>query len=273
MQITLAPTPSTNGNVQHKGKADAVCMVYKTHNYDLFKLMGDNRDINLLHVKRLVQSFEHEHLICPIIVNEKMQVIDGQHRLKASMETGLPVYYIVLPGYGIQQVQVLNTNQKNWNRMDFLTMYCEQGKPAYLELRKFMQEFPDFGINAAMCLIKMKSSGRNQGTMDGKKVHIKDFEEGKLTIPHITKSYIYARKVLEFKEYYKEYYRSAFVSALIPLFSSKSYNHKEMLHKLKNCPADLRIRDAKKVVGYRTQLEDIYNYKRQRENKVSFKYE
>ena len=271
MQTTLAPTPTIkNGNVLHK--ADAVCMVYKTHNYDLFKIMDDNRDINLLHVKRLVQSFEHQHLICPIIVNEKMQVIDGQHRLHASKETGLPVYYIVLPGYGIKQVQVLNTNQKNWNRMDFLAMYCEQKKPAYLELRQFMQDFPDFGIQAAMCLIKL-NSGKSQGTLDGKKVHMKDFEEGKLTIPNITKSYVYARKVLEFKPYYKEYYRGAFVAAIIPLFSSKIYNHKEMLHKLECCPADLRIRDAKKVIGYRLQLEDIYNWKRQKENKVSFKYE
>lgn len=271
MQTTLLAPTRPNGIVQHS--AEAICMVYKTHNYDLFKIMDDNRDLNLLHVKRLVQSFQEQHLVCPIIVNEKMQVIDGQHRLRASRETGLPVYYIVLPGYGIKQVQVLNTNQKNWNRMDFLQMYCEQGKKAYVELRDFMAEFPDFGINAAMCLIRLNTSGSKQGTLEGKKVHMKDFEEGKLQIPNITKSYIYARKIMDFKPFYKEYYRPAFVAALIPLFGGKVYNHKEMLHKLSACPADLRLRDAKKVMGYRLQLEDIYNYKRQKENKVSFKYE
>lgn len=272
MQTQLIAPTRTNGNVQAKG-ADAICMVYRTHNYDLFKIMDDNRDLNLLHVKRLIQSFQDQHLVCPIIVNEKMQVIDGQHRLQASKETGLPVYYIVLPGYTIKQVQILNTNQKNWNRMDFLQMYCEQGKQAYIELRDFMREFPDFGINAAMSLIKLTSSSTHQGQIDGKKVHMKDFEEGKLKIPNITKSYVIARKVLDFKPFYKEYHRPGFVSALIPLFSSRVYNHKEMLHKLKNAPAELQLRDSKKIVGYRMQLEDIYNYKRQKENKVSFRYE
>lgn len=273
MQTTLlAPTRTeVNGNVQ-KG-AEAVCMVYRTHNYDIFKLMTDNRDINLLHVKRLVQSFQEQHLVCPIIVNEKMQVIDGQHRLRASMETGMPVYYIVLPGYTIKQVQILNTNQKNWNRMDFLEMYCEQGKEAYVELKIFMSEFPDFGINAAMCLIRLNGSGRKQGVVDGQKMHMKDFEEGLLQIPNITKSYVIARKVLDFKPFYKEYHRPGFVAAVIPLFSSRVYNHKEMLHKLKNCPDDLKLRDSKKVLGYRLQLEDIYNHRRAKDNKVSFKYE
>jgi hypothetical protein len=273
MQQTLVvPTPKTNGSVLTK-KAEAYLTVFKTFNYELFKTMTDNRDLNLLHVKRLVESFNAQHLICPIVVNEKHEVIDGQHRLQASKETGMPVYFIMIPGYGIEQVQILNTNQKNWTKIDFLNMYCEQGKRAYIELKKFMEDFPDFGIQSAERLVRLNSTGRKQGLVGGQRAQMKDFEEGKLTIPNITKSYIYGRKVLEFKPFYSEYHRGSFVSALIPLFSSKVYNHKEMMHKMQHCPANLKLNDCNSVAGYRMQLEDIYNWKRQKENKVSFRYE
>jgi len=167
MQTSFAPTPKTNGSVQKN--PEVVFQVYKTYNYDLFKIMEDNRDLNDLHVKRLVQSFQEQHLVCPIIVNEKLQVIDGQHRLQASKETGVPVYYMMIAGYGIKQVQILNTNQKDWNQMDFLHMWCAKGKPAYLEVQKFMNDFPDFGIQGTLSLIRLNNSGRKQGTLKGQR--------------------------------------------------------------------------------------------------------
>ena len=39
-------------------------------------------------------------LMCPIIVNENYEIIDGQHRYSASKELGLPIRYIVGEGYG-----------------------------------------------------------------------------------------------------------------------------------------------------------------------------
>jgi len=75
MQTQLIAPTRQNGNVQPTG--DTVCMVYKTHKYDVFKLMDENRTLNMLHVKRLVQSFQDQYLVCPIIVNERFEVIDG----------------------------------------------------------------------------------------------------------------------------------------------------------------------------------------------------
>ena len=57
--------------------------VIKTNDYNTFKVMPGNRPVNKLHVRRLSKSMEEKHLMSPILVNEKMQVIDGQHRLEA----------------------------------------------------------------------------------------------------------------------------------------------------------------------------------------------
>jgi hypothetical protein len=267
MQTTLLPTPK-NGSVR---KTDNIFSnIYETRNYSQFKIMSDNREINLLHVQRLINSFNDLHLVSPIIVNEKLEVIDGQHRLQASKETGKPVYYIILRGYGIKEVQVLNTNQKNWTKMDYLETYASEGVKPYLQFKQFMADFPDFKIQAAERILSGLGASKSTN-IDGKNVYMKYFEEGNFSIPDIKKSYSIARKMMDFKPFYKNFARGTFVSALLPLFSSKVYDHKEMLHKLGSCP--IRLRDCDKIETYRLLLEEIYNYKRQKENKVSFRYE
>jgi hypothetical protein len=271
MQTTIvAPTPK-NGSVSKFISDQPVNMVYVTSNYTQFKTLQDNREVNAVHVRRLVESFNDMHLICPIIVNENLEVIDGQHRLQASIETGMPIYYIIVPGYGIKEVQRLNANQKNWTKTDFLEMYCAQGRKPYLEFKAFMDEFPDLSFQAVERILTGRNTGTRQGTMAGKKVSMMDFQEGKLLIPNPGLSLKSARKVMDFKEFYDGFSRGSFVSAVLPLFKSKNYDHKEMLYKCGKAP--IKLTHCQNVVQYRILLEDIYNWKRQKENKVSFRYE
>jgi hypothetical protein len=272
MQTSIAPTPKNGSVLKVSVITDQpVNMVYITTKYDQFKILTDNREVNQIHVKRLVDSFNEMHLVCPIIVNEKMEVIDGQHRLQASIETGLPIYYIQVPGYGIKEVQRLNANQKNWTKTDFLEMYCAQGKKVYQEFKEFMGHFPDLSFQACERILVGTHNGTRQGVINGHRVQMMDFQEGKLTIPNINMSYKNARKLMEFKDHYDGFSRGAFVSAVLPLFKSKNYDHKEMIYKLTVAPK--KLTHCQNVIQYRILLEDIYNWKRQKENKVSFRYE
>lgn len=268
MSTTAAPTSKQNGSVQRN---QTVYSVLVTKNYDMFKLMPDNRNLNLLHVKRLIESFNEQYLMCPIIVNERHEVIDGQHRLAACRETNNLVYYIVIKGYGIKEVQILNTNQKNWQKVDFLEMYCASGIKPYLEFKEFMKTFPDFKIQPSERIIKLLA-GNATTRVGGIQARMRDFEEGKLVISNLQKSYSVAKKIMDYKPFFQGFNTGTFVSAVMPLIlKSKVYDHKEMIHKLSNCPIKLTI--CNDVASYRMLLEDIYNYKRQKENKVSFRYE
>ena len=86
--------------------------VMETMDYSLFSKFNGNRDVNKLHVNRIAKSMSEQFLIKPIDVNEKHEVIDGQHRLEACKETGNPLYYIVQKGWGLQEAHRLNANQK-----------------------------------------------------------------------------------------------------------------------------------------------------------------
>ena len=60
--------------------------VRTTVRYDDFHILPGNREINQAHVLELIESFGKANLFDahPVVVNEKMEVIDGQHRLEAA---------------------------------------------------------------------------------------------------------------------------------------------------------------------------------------------
>jgi hypothetical protein len=222
-------------------------------------------------VKRLVQSFNSKHLVSPIIVNEKYEVIDGQHRLETSKETGVPVHFLIIPGYHLKEVQIYNTNQKEWKKLDFLKMYCDMGIEAYKKFNEFMEDFPEFGIMVSeRILTQLRSNGRS-GNIGGHKASLRDFEEGKLTIPDLEKSYDIGLKIMDFKPFYNGFNRGTVVSTMLAIFENKNYNHKEMIKKLEVNSG--LIKDCPNVEAYKLMIENAYNYRRNKENKVSLRFD
>lgn len=268
MEAIKAPTQ--NGNAR-KNQQMPLFAVYRTFDYHIFKTLEDNRELNMYHVQRLIKSFEHRHLICPIIVNEKYEVIDGQHRLEASKTTGLPVYYIMIDGYSIDEVQILNLNQKNWNKMDYLHLYCERGNRQYLKLKEFMDEHPEFP--PGVCIRLLGGVRHDAIRENGKKVIAKSFEEGRFQIKDEGRAIIIANRLRDFKEYCDQYASPTFVAAFLKIFAKKSYSHKEMLHKLK--ASKLKIKGsggANGVEEYMIQIENIYNWKRSADDQVNLRF-
>ena len=83
--------------------------IHITTDYNLFTYLIGNRDIVDKHVKDLSSQIDERDLNIPIIVNEKMEVCDGQHRLEACKHHQLPVYYIVTDDWEIKQIQTINS--------------------------------------------------------------------------------------------------------------------------------------------------------------------
>lgn len=249
--------------------------VYQTTDYDTIKTMSGNRRINQPNFRRLKASHEKRHLFSPILINEKMQIIDGQHRFMCCQELGLPVFYIIVPGYGLEEVQTLNTNTANWTKMDYLKSYCDLKNFEYVKFRRFMQEYPDFGIQSAYRIltlssaVKIKQNGK--GGKNGKEkivTHMKTFENGELVIPDLKRSEDLAKKLIMFKPFYKGFNRRTFVSAMIGIFTNPNYSHTEMIKKLEQQPTSLV--DCINISQVKSLVEDIYNYKRR--DKINLRF-
>lgn len=234
--------------------------VMKTYDYEMFKTLKGNRDINKNHLQRIKHSFQKEYLISPILINEHYEIIDGQHRFEAAKELNLPIHFIQVNGYGLKEVQILNTNMKNWGKLQYLKSWCDLKHPEYLRFRNFMRQFPDFGITSCEVLLTDK--------IGPKAFTVKYFEEGGLYIPDYNKSVENAQKILMIKPYYDGYNRILFVRAMIGIFRIDYYDHEQLITKLNTNPNSLQ--HCNNVTQYRLMIEDVYNYRSRQ--KVSLRY-
>lgn len=116
--------------------------ILKTKDYSIFKTRNDNRRIYRRHVNNLERSMGNNDLLesQPILCNEYMEVIDGQHRLLAAKSLGHPVYYRVIEGLGANDLLALNTNSLKWTLTDILEHYVALGYPEYIKIKKFITQ-------------------------------------------------------------------------------------------------------------------------------------
>lgn len=250
--------------------------VLKTREYHKFSMLAGNRKVNPAHVRRLEKSMAVRYLISPIIINEFYQIIDGQHRFHVCKKLQLPVYYIIVTGYGLNEVQILNTNASNWKKVDYLNAYCDLKYPEYLKFRQFMQQFPEFGFQACEMLLANKtivrtSEARKEYRTDGNvkgQVMFRTFADGDFVCVDYEYSCELAKNILMLKPYTTAFNRKAFIAAMVQLFKSEQYDHEEFLGKLAQQPTALV--DCVNVSQYKSLIEEIYNYKRK--NKVNLRF-
>lgn len=116
--------------------------VYITKDYSIFKRLTGNRDIPESRISKIVESIQTIGWVHnPIVVNEKMEVIDGQGRLTALQRLGLPIEYVIAEGAGTRECIQMNMNMVNWKLPDFIKSYAEQGNKNYQRLLSLFEKY------------------------------------------------------------------------------------------------------------------------------------
>ena len=126
-----------------------------TTDYDAFKLIGENRKVTKQHMRTLAESIiKTKGNIQPIVVNKKMEVVDGQHRLEACRLAGIAVNYIVidLPLSKNEMMIELNKNSKNWSTKDYLSNGVDTGIKGYARIADYMKDKNNIGIVSLVTL-------------------------------------------------------------------------------------------------------------------------
>ena len=231
--------------------------VHTTTDYFMFKPLDGNRQKNALHLKRLKISMSENYLYTIIIVNEHYEIIDGQHRFEIIKELKLPLHYVICKGYGLQEVQRLNANSKNWSTDDFLKGYCDLGVTEY-QLYKEFKEYYDFDHTS--CLVFLTGDD-NQDT-------IKKFYSGNFKIKNLNEAKRRADLIMMIKPFYEGYNRKLFIRAIMTLLNKPQFIFTEFLQKLSYQRSVLQ--DCAKTSQYITLIEEIYNYKRR--DKINLRY-
>ena len=113
--------------------------VYLETDLSVFKTLDGNRSVEPARVDKIVRSIQKVGFVpSPIVVNECMEVIDGQGRLEACKQLNLPIPYIKIPNIGIDECLSMNINQVNWSTIDYVNSWAERGNENYIKLRDFL---------------------------------------------------------------------------------------------------------------------------------------
>ncbi len=235
-----------------------------TTDYSIIKTISGNRFVNPKDVEIIMTSMQIKQLIVPAIVNEKMQLIDGQHRLAACIKLSLPFYFIQVDGYALPEVQQMNASMKNWKPVDFLDSFIELYNAGekefhnYITLQKFMR---DTGLTLSASLY-LSDITAPPGEITNK------FKTGKFTFvdePLSRKIALYAR---DFDQYDQtRWRRTTFLKVFASICTNKGYKHDKMM---KNTTSQWnKLLLMSNELATRSLLLEIYNYN-SKQNSVLF---
>lgn len=227
-------------------------IVYKTKDYDKFKLIKGNRRINTRNYLKLIKSMTEEQLIIPIIVNDKFEIIDGQHRFSTISELNLDLYYIIIPDYGINQVKRANLVSSNWNKEDYLHMYVEDSNDHYIIFQELVNE-SKMNISDLIKLFAMaQAKSISQVNYE--------FESGTFVSDGamLVKMFLEDLETFSFYKYYKT---QSFVGSFLKLYSHPVYKHERLVEKLKTRKSPLEQMHGGTIDEYLSTIcNKIYSF-------------
>ena len=170
-------------------------------NYTKFTLFDNNREINETHVEELIASMRKSGQLMPVVVTQDMEVVDGQHRLKACEKLGVPVSYVVNYAGSSKQIAIMNNTQKGWKNKDFLKHFSHKSHhncAEYKKVQKFIDEFKlPFRVNIA--LLSDKSLNDFTNKQANNRGPLPSFREGNFKIINLEKAKEIASRLIKLK--------------------------------------------------------------------------
>jgi|WetSurMetagenome_2_1015567.scaffolds.fasta_scaffold303304_1 hypothetical protein len=227
--------------------------ILTTLDYDQFQRIEGNRPINNTQVRKLYESIAEDPSIAmatPIIVNDKMEVLDGQHRLAAMKKLNLPVSYFEVESMGLEQVQRINSSTKSWTPVDYARSFMELGNENY---KIYLQYKKKYHFSHQILLEYLSGISQN-----AKANTTPAFKRGKFKVGDLNVATRLCDQLLDMASVYPRATTRSFALAFKRAATSPKYKHNQMMEKM-NLHADL-LRDAVLIEDCMRRLEKIYNF-------------
>lgn len=240
--------------------------IYSTNNYSQFKRLDNNRKLLESRLSKLVASFGLKEIMNPIIVNENMEIIDGQGRFEAKKMLNRPIYYIVQKGATIEDCRRMNKYNTPWSVLDFCKSYADAGIKSYIRLLGTCKE-SGFPISRVLRLSNHSTNSKSKAEIAKKPI-----EEGKLLFTEKDRETVLRVKKMsdDISEalLITQRKNDAFYTGIKIITETDGYNHSKMIE---NCKKNRTTYVA--MAALEDQLKEfsrIYNYKTKASNRIYF---
>jgi len=227
--------------------------IWIARDYSKFVLSELNRDPS--HYRKVLESIKTNDYTQyqPILVDKKMNIVDGQNRFLACKELGLPIYFIISREIHIYAAADINQASKNWSMQDFVQHYSKRGKENYTKMLDLCAKYGQRISTIAQ--FGKYSNGVNSHTENVKRgdFYFRDDVDIDGFFSHLA----------TFQKYYSFSKNDRFVKALLKMYMHKDYSVDVMENKLRI--ASGIVNDQPKVDLMLSELLKLYNYKQRKQ--------
>ncbi len=237
--------------------------IYFSKDYKQFKFIKGNRHINEAKVKKIIRDIDNGLDMlryCPIVVNNKMEIIDGQHRYTVCKILKCPVHYVIAGEAELHEIAKINSRTERWKPIDFVRCYMETGNTQYEILMRFMLDYQLPASSAMMIL----SAGIHNTEIQSQRLQ-REFEEGRFVVTALEEAETIMQWACQFDEFEGRTSRT-FLKAISIILRHEKCDMEDLLHRYRQNPSALSTEGSHKK--YLTALEDIYNRSRQKRQTI-----
>jgi len=228
--------------------------IYFSREYTQFKSIIGNRLLNEKKINRIIKDIRNGLNMmkyCPIVVDEAMNVIDGQHRLYVCRKLKENVYYVIATKASLHDIASMNSNTERWKGSDFVHCYKAQGNINYEILDHFKEKY-DLPITSALLLLSGRKNIEGGGGGQVKSA----FESGLFRVIDEPLAKAVMEQVKQFEQFPGHKTR-AFISAILQLHTAGHCDWQHLNKKYSANPDALQSCSTPK--DYLLLLEKIYN--------------
>ena len=170
-----------------------------TKNWKGMSFLEDNRETDDARVKRLAENIKKFGQLQPIVLNEKWEIIEGQHRVEACQLLDIPILYVISEGATIKEVIVMNNNQKSWLNKDYLRCFSHKNHKNSAEYKKIKAFFDEYGLNFSVSINLLAGNENKRSSFTGGGTARKAFIEGNFEIKDLQSAEKYGGQLKRLK--------------------------------------------------------------------------
>ena len=271
--LSFVPMLGQKYKVYDQGKDSKINSdVMKSSDYEKFSILEQNRVVNDKHVNELVVSIQNSGQLTPIIINEKFEIIDGQHRFDACRILKIPVMYLISYKTSINEVILMNNTQKSWKLHDYLRCFSDKkwdNHEIYQKVDKFMREHD---LKLTTCVVLL-SEGTGVGGSTGSSLAgqgLVSFRKGTYKIGNFARAQAIAKILSEIKAFAPDLVGSdRFCRSYCKLSSEPKWNHDSAVYQIKKYRRKYDGASSKEEALQ--GLLAVYNYNQLKSKKISIR--
>ena len=248
--------------------------VMYSSDYEKFSILEQNRVVNDNHVSELVVSIQNSGQLTPIIINEKFEIIDGQHRFDACKILKIPVMYLISYKTSIKEVILMNNTQKSWKLPDYLRSFSHNdwhNHETYQKVDKFMREHD---LKLTTCIVLL-SEGTGSGGSTGTALAgqgLMSFRKGTYKIGNLARAQAIAKILSEIKAFAPDLVGSdRFCRSYCKLSLETKWDHNSAVYQIKKYRRKYDGASSKEEALQ--GLLTVYNYNQLKFKKISIRKE